>query len=118
MVTAYVMAAMLDRDVKIKMTYPCDLDLFLIPNKIDWRTTETFPRRTWWQRLLGLGKEEENFLAYMNWKGLQKMKEELLSKDDLDLLLPAKVTWLELNMEAVQFLREHLLAACEMVEIP
>lgn len=99
MVAAYVIAALLDREFKLEVTVPCPLQSLLQPNKTDWRVERSVLDKPDVQRIYIIDGDARNYFI-----DLQKRK-------DLDDVFPARVTLLTSNMEAVQFLRLHPLAA-------
>ncbi|XP_070209879.1 uncharacterized protein [Littorina saxatilis] len=98
-VGAYVLAAMLDRDFRVHISFPCDLGLFMAPNKVDWRVNAAELSGQNVKKYITQDQDSVNFAL------------QLVQTEDLRQKLSDDVTVLTWNMEVVKYLRQHELAS-------
>ncbi|KAK7103071.1 uncharacterized protein [Littorina saxatilis] len=99
-VSAYVLSVLLDRDFKLDMPRPCDVSVFLEPNKVDWVLRP---------------EDVEQASSRHDVEGIDShgydLVNRMLKADDLQLPeLDADIVYVTWNMELVRMLRKHRLA--------
>ena len=99
LVSAYILASMLDRDFGVHIPLPCDLSNFMSTRNLDWRVTASELKGGGVQTLQKLDNAAVVFAK------------KLVSSPDIERELPSDVTVLTWNMEVVKYLRQHSLAS-------